>query len=209
MFNMTQPPFRTLHVSCCQDIVAYHKVIEGRGCALQKLDAKLKMFPSDEDESLYIGSTQPTYAMEAEKEWMTLWIVANDCGRCGRCFTAYCKSLSAAVLVTFGDHLIFSNPAWCPRGFQGGWHLRLTFNPDPGSLAIPSASRHEPAKKAEATDAAPKKCLGVCCEGRPRRSASELLMFLLAHLLGLKPLGLTTWDFWICLIWCDFEHDWM
>ena len=51
-----------------QDVVAYHKVIEGRGCAKLPLPAKLKTFASDEDESLYIGSTQPTYAIEAEKK---------------------------------------------------------------------------------------------------------------------------------------------
>ena len=61
-----------------QDIVAYHKVIEGRGCAKLPLPAKLKTFASDEDESLYIGSTQPTYAIEAEKNWLVVWIIFFD-----------------------------------------------------------------------------------------------------------------------------------
>ncbi|CAK9047555.1 unnamed protein product [Durusdinium trenchii] len=61
----------------CGEIVAYHKVIEGRGCALKLLpEGKLKLFPSDEDESLYIGSTQPTYAIEEaeQREKRTVWL---------------------------------------------------------------------------------------------------------------------------------------
>lgn len=39
-------------------------------------EGKLKLFPSDEDESLYIGSTQPTYAIEEaeQREKRTVWL---------------------------------------------------------------------------------------------------------------------------------------
>ncbi|CAJ1362058.1 unnamed protein product [Effrenium voratum] len=47
----------------CGEVIAYHKVIEGRGCASELGGKPLRLFPSDEGESLYIGSTQPTYAM--------------------------------------------------------------------------------------------------------------------------------------------------
>ena len=50
-----------------QEIVAYHKIIEGGGCS-EYLPPKLKTFPSDEDENLYIGSTQPTYAIKEEED---------------------------------------------------------------------------------------------------------------------------------------------
>ena len=45
----------------CGEIVAFHKVIQDRGCA-QNL-RHLQLHPSDEEESLYIGSTQPTYTL--------------------------------------------------------------------------------------------------------------------------------------------------
>ena len=68
-------PFKLLH-GCqpvgnaawsSQEIVAYHKIIEGGGCS-EYLPPKLKTFPSDEDENLYIGSTQPTYAIKEEED---------------------------------------------------------------------------------------------------------------------------------------------
>lgn len=47
-------------------IVAWHKVIEGRGCAEEgrkaSLPGLLKLYPSDENASLYIHSTKPAYA---------------------------------------------------------------------------------------------------------------------------------------------------
>lgn len=51
-----------------QEVVAYHKVIEGRGCAAQLPSGKrLQLVPTDEDTSLYVGSTKPTYVVAAEK----------------------------------------------------------------------------------------------------------------------------------------------
>lgn len=68
-------PFKLLHACqpfgnaawSDQEIVAYHKIIEGGGCS-EYLPPKLKTFPSDEDENLYIGSTQPTYAIKEEED---------------------------------------------------------------------------------------------------------------------------------------------
>ncbi|CAE7815953.1 unnamed protein product [Symbiodinium sp. CCMP2456] len=61
----------------CSDIVAYHKVIEGRGCAASPdlLGAgaarSLRLYPSDAADSLYNTHTSPTFQSEMEPETKT------------------------------------------------------------------------------------------------------------------------------------------
>ncbi len=75
-----------------QEIVAYHKIIEGGGCS-DYLPPKLKTFPSDEDENLYIGSTQPTYAIKEEEDKKRLDLSLH--------YTARYKDLKALRLFSY------------------------------------------------------------------------------------------------------------
>eukprot|EP00438_Fugacium_kawagutii_P035518 Skav228074 [mRNA] locus=scaffold5285:23057:29933:- [translate_table: standard] len=58
---------RWLYENSEKEVVAYHKVIKGRGCAAQPLSKRLKLVPSDEDMSLFVISSVPAYVVTAEK----------------------------------------------------------------------------------------------------------------------------------------------